>query len=334
MSGTDQHGEETAEAQAAEWFARLKSLPVSRTTLEHFFDWQREARHAEAFAAVEQLWSQAGGLAERPAMIAATRAALARAPKKRWLAWPLRPAAAALACLLLILLTSGVTYWAMQPAANSYATRVGEQSVIALEDGSKMTLDTDTKVVVRFAPDHRDVVLVQGQAYFSVAHDVSRPFRVLAGDAQVLATGTQFGVRRDGAAVNVTLVEGSVRVTRPDAATTLGAGQQLEIRPDEAAIVHRVDASAATAWKSGRIVLDGWTLARAVAEVNRYTVRPVRLEALSLADARLSGTVDVGDTASFVAATTALLPLDVARDADGSIRLVERASSKKSSSSS
>jgi len=125
------------------------------------------------------------------------------------------------------------------------------------------------------------------------------------------------------------LVEGSVQVaTRGAAPSTLRSGQQLVLRPDHAAVMRAVDADTATAWTQGRIVLDGWTLARALVEVNRYTPRPVRLEAARYADARLSGTFDVGDIDSFVAAATALLPLTAQRDTDGAIRLIERPSQK------
>lgn len=334
MTGTDQHGDDAAEAQAAQWFARLKSLPVSRETLQAFFEWQREEGNAAAFDAVERLWSRAGELGDRPAMVAVTEAVLARHPGWRLRSRPLHPAIVALAAILLVLLGSGVTYWALHPAGNAYATGVGQQSMVALEDGSKVTLDTATRIVVRFDKGGRNVVLQRGQAYFTVAHDPARPFRVVAGDTGVLATGTQFGVRREGGAVDVTLVEGSVRVEAQGAqAALLNAGQQLVLRPDRAAVVRGVDTAAVTAWKQGRIVLDGWTLAHALAEVNRYTMRPVRLEATRFADARLSGTFDVGDIESFVAATTALLPLTAERGADGSIRLIDRATPQKSPSS-
>ncbi|RZF60860.1 DUF4880 domain-containing protein [Sphingomonas populi] len=334
MTGPDQHDENAVEAQAAQWFARLKSLPVSRETLQAFFEWQRDETHAAAFAAVERLWSRAGDLGDRPAIVAATHAAVARKARRRWrgLAWPTHPALAALAVLLLVLLGIGATYWVMRPGANDYMTKVGQRSVVALVDGSRMSLDTDTRIVTRFNAQERRVVLTHGQAYFTVAHDTARPFRVEADGAEVVATGTQFAVRRDGVGVDVTLVEGSVRVTAQGTApTTLRPGQRLVLRPDQTAVVQMVDTKAATAWRQGRIVLDGWTLARALSEVNRYTTQPVRLEATRFAEARLSGTFDAGDIEGFVAAATALLPLTAERDADGSVRLVDRAPQEKSS---
>ncbi len=330
MTGIDQHGENAVEAQAAQWFARLKSLPVSRETLQRFFEWHRDAAHAAAFEVVERTWSYAGTLSDRPSIVAATRAALDRKQKRRTLSWPLHPAFSALAAVFLVLVGCGATYWAIRPSADDYATRIGQQSVIALDDGSKVTLDTDTRIVVRFDKDGRNVVIEHGQAYFTVAHDTSRPFRVEAGGTGILATGTQFGVRRDGPAVDVTLVEGSVRVALPGARSeTMRSGQQLVARPDRATVVRGVDVDAATAWRHGRLVLDGWTLQQALVEVNRYSVHPVRLDDARFANSRLSGTFDVGDIDSFIAATTALLPLTAARQTDGSIRLVDRPMSRK-----
>lgn len=74
----------------------------------------------------------------------------------------------------------------------------------------------------------------------------------------------------------------------------------------------------------GRIVLDGMTLERAVAEVNRYVKTPVRLDAARFANTRISGTVDAGDTGSFTKAVTAILPLKSEINSDGSITLQDR----------
>ncbi|SDA36914.1 FecR domain-containing protein [Sphingomonas sp. NFR15] len=336
MTGTDQHDEGGVEAQAAQWFARLRTLPVSRETLEDFFAWQRDEAHSAAFDAIERLWSRAGDMGDRPAILAATRAAMRRKAERHWLlpVWPAHPALAALTILLLVLLGVGATYWVMRPGADEYMTKVGQRSVVALADGSRVSLDTDTRIATRFNTDERRVVLAHGQAYFIVAHETARPFRVEADGTEVVATGTQFAVRRDAAAVDVTLVEGSVRVVpQGSAPRTLRPRQRMVLRPDRTVVVQGVDIKTATAWRQGRIVLDGWTLARALSEVNRYTTQPVRLEATRFANARLSGTFDAGDIKSFVAAATALLPLTAVRDTDGSVRLVDRAAQEKTTRS-
>jgi transmembrane sensor len=314
--------QDVARAEAADWFARLKSLPVSRETLEGFFAWRREPAHAEAFAAVERVWAQAGLIADDRAIAALTADAYRRAgrryPGRGW--FKLVPMAAVVIALGVL---GTVLSW--DRGAQGYTTRIGEQSVVTLDDGSKITLDSDSRIVVRLSGGARRIELDHGRALFAVAHDANRPFTVRAGGTEVLATGTRFDVRRQGDLTDVTLVEGKVEVRSPDATVTpLVAGQQWTRRADRSPIVRSVEASAEIAWTERRLVFDGTGLAAAIAEVNRYTTRPIRLDTARHAEDQVSGSFRMGDASSFAAAVAGLLPLDAVEQADGSIRLVDR----------
>ena len=309
-----------ARAQAAHWYARLQTLPVSAQTLEEFFAWRRIEGNGDAYIAVDRFYNQAGSLADRPAILAATEQAMNRPNGRSGKASVARAAMAAAAVALLVVDVTLVAEW---PAGGDrYATRIGEQRKMMLADGSRVILDTDTALTVKFDDGARRVSLDHGQAYFTVAHDAARPFSVDAGGARVLATGTQFDVHRTGDTVDVTLVEGSVRVSADDRpAARLRAGQALTLNGGRVSPIKAVDTAPATAWTRGRIVLDGMTLQDAITAVNRYVDTPVRLEAPGFADARISGTVDTGDARSFAAAVTAVLPLKSQTDSDGSISL-------------
>lgn len=186
-------------------------------------------------------------------------------------------------------------------------------------------LDTDTLLTVELAKDARRVSLVRGQAYFTVAHDASRPFTVDASDTHVLATGTEFDVHRSGQQIDVMLVQGHVRISSGEhVVAQLQPGQALTVDGERATPVRAIDTTPRLAWMRGRIVLDGMTLERAVAEVNRYVKTPVRLDAARFANTRISGTVDAGDTGSFTKAVTAILPLKSEINSDGSITLQDR----------
>ena len=308
------------EAEATQWFARLKSVPVSRETLDAFFAWRRVPAHDAAFDKVERLWSATGSVADDPAIIALARSAYERGGKRyrpRIMA-RLVPASAAVVAIAAAALL-GPRWW----SGDAYATKVGEQSIVTLEDGSKVRLDTDTRLMVRFSPDRRLVELERGQAYFTVAHNKARPFVVDADGTGVVATGTQFDVRREGAAIDVTLVEGSVNVKpASQAATPLVAGQQISLRAGQAPVVRAVNTSAATAWTQGRLVFDRVPLEDAIAEVNRYAGRPLLLADDRLAREQVGGTFETGNRDAFVTAVTALLPLTAVHDSDGTIRLV------------
>ncbi|SDA36867.1 FecR domain-containing protein [Sphingomonas sp. NFR15] len=319
MNDNDASGGD-ALTQAAHWYARLQTLPVSARTLDQFFAWRRGEGHREAFDAVDRLYRETGKLAERPAIVAATEQAITRfaAPPRRRYPWP-----GAIAAAIVGVVAVGFTTVAVWPSGGEhYATRIGEQRTIRLADGSKLMLDTDTALIVSFTKDARRISLARGQAYFTVAHDAVRPFTVDAGGASVLAMGTQFDVQRSGDRIDVTLIEGRVRVSsarRP--VTQLQPGQRLVLVSSRISPVQAIDTTPITAWTRGRIVLDGMTLEHAIAEVNRYVNTPVRLGARRFANARISGSVETGDIGSFTTAVTAVLPLKAQANSDGSVTL-------------
>jgi transmembrane sensor len=150
-----------------------------------------------------------------------------------------------------------------------------------------------------------------------VAHDVERPFGVVAGGHKVIATGTVFNVDLLGSTVLVTLIEGRVvvlpqaanagapdlsGVVPPDtrsanrlSATTqrgpqrdpttwgsgrgveLKAGEQLIASPAEVLSIEQVNVERATAWAAGELVFDNEPLSSVVARINRYTTSRVEL---------------------------------------------------------
>ena len=317
-----------ARHEAAAWFARLKRRAVTTASLRAFRDWRQEPDNAAAYRSVETAWSAAGGLADDPEIRAATRAALARRPLRARirdalsdhprLAWGL----GGLACAALILGATGPVL--LQP---TYATATGEQRLVILKDGSRVRLNTDSKVRVRFSGRERHVDLVRGEAFFEAAHDASRPFLVDAGRADVRALGTRFDVRRDDGRVQVTLVEGKVRVRQDGKAQafTLAPSQQIVLDPGRAAAPEPADTARLTSWTTGRLIFHETPLAEAVAEVNRYAGQKIALDDAALGAAPVSGVFDTGDTRAFLAAVSRLFDLTAAPGPDGRTVLKRRA---------
>ena len=171
----------------------------------------------------------------------------------------------------------GVTMWSARPL--SYETGLGERRIVVLADGSKVTLDTESRITVRLTGRRRAVELASGQAFFDVEGDPARPFVVRAGATDVTALGTRFDVRRAGGGAQVTLVEGKVDVVDRGQATprwSLAPGQQIVTASPRPA-VRSVDAASETSWTVGRLIFAGDTVEAAVAEVNRYTASKVVL---------------------------------------------------------
>lgn len=316
--------DERAEREAADWFARLNTLSITSRALEDFQAWRRAPGNDAAYERMEALWEVGGRLQGDPDIARGVAQALNR---RSWLSrlaglWRdapgLRRAATALAAGAVLILTFTVLQ------GEQYATGVGEQRLVSLDDGTRLRLDTDTRVKVMFGEDGRDVRLIKGQAFFDVAHDAARPFVVHADDAQVRALGTRFDVRLAGAAVKVTLVEGSVEVTdgKASKAWRLAAGETLatgEAKPQP----RRIDVAAATSWTSGRLIFRETPLAQAVAEVNRYSRQKVVIDVARLQAVPVSGVFEVGDTPAFVAAVSDLFELEP-EDANGEVRLRPR----------
>jgi transmembrane sensor len=312
---------ERAEQEAAAWFARLKQREVSLATLEAFRLWRQSPGSRSAYDAVDAQWRAMAALRGQPEVDLAVAGALARGTAGRS-----RPARLA-SVLIGAVAAAGLIAVAVGGYAflnrGALSTGVGEQRIVQLADGSTVRLDTDSRIVLRFAAGERHVDLDRGQAFFEVAHDPSRPFIVRAGDTTVRAVGTRFDVRRDGGQVRAVLVEGVVQVRMGDAARvwTLQAGQQIT-SGNGAPQAGEADVQAATGWTSGHIVFEAVPLGAAVAEVNRYSRRKVRLDDATFASVPVTGVFDSGDVDAFVAAVCVLHPLKAERTGDGDLRLV------------
>lgn len=211
----------------------------------------------------------------------------------------------------------------------NFATRKGERRQVALPDGSTLHLNGDTRLVAHFGTDERRVELMQGEAFFDVHHDLSRPFVVQGGVGQVTVTGTRFNVRRDSAALQVSVESGSVRLESGpwwrQSERRLTAGQQaVAYAGNTLSDVTQVNVDNLTAWQRGKIIFNNVPLATVISEMNRYLTQPARLDAPELGQHRISGVFSVDDPLAMIDALPAIAPVSLGRLPDGSIRVVAR----------
>ncbi|NMK48511.1 FecR family protein [Achromobacter sp. Bel] len=211
----------------------------------------------------------------------------------------------------------------------NFATRKGERRQVALPDGSTLHLNGDTRLVARFGAGERRVELAQGEAFFDVHHDASRPFLVLGGVGQVTVTGTRFNVRRDSETLQVSVESGSVRLESGpwwrQSERRLTAGQQaIAYGGDTLSEVTQVNIQNLVAWQRGKIIFNNIPLATVISEMNRYLPRPARLEAPELGQHRISGVFSVDDPLAMIDALPAIAPVSVDRLPDGGIRVTAR----------
>lgn len=225
----------------------------------------------------------------------------------------------------------------MQAAASSngglYRTGIGERSGVVLPDGSIATLDTDSQLRVAYSVAERGVYLLKGQALFEVAKGQPKPFQVYAGGKRITALGTTFNVRIEDGEVQVSMVEGVVRVRSfltmpkrgaPVQELTLRAGESLVTGPAQPAVVEAIDTSQVAAWRGGVLVFEDEKLSDAVAEINRYTDKPIKLADSSIGQYRVTGVFKTNDPARFAAAMGRIFPVEVDRDRSGAPLLKPR----------
>ncbi len=315
---------------AASWFARLNADTVSIQDLSAFQAWRREQLNDQAYRQVEAMWGRGEALRADPEIARVLAATLASTPSGRRTKTMVMGFGAAAATLILAV---SIGVWAERGpllGERTYQTAVGQHQEVVLPDGSSVRLDTDTRLAARFGRSERDLTLLRGRVFFSVAHDARRPFIVRAGDTRVRAVGTRFSVRRDPSDVQVVLVQGVVTVSSLTAnsdqprAWTLRPGQQL-IADGAVSGPSAVDVALATGWLQNRLVFRDLPLDDAIAEVNRYTTHQVVLEAPDASGTPVSGVFNTGDPASFAAAAADVCGLEVQAGANGTLFLRRRA---------
>lgn len=193
------------------------------------------------------------------------------------------------------------------PHSQRYGTRLGEQRLILLDDGSRVTLNTASRIEVDLGRDRRTVRMIEGEALFEVAHELVRPFDVEVRGAVVRAVGTQFDVDLRPSRTTVTVLEGRVALSRPTAresgsALILAAAQRLVITTSGPGTPEHVgNLAAATSWTQGQLIFQRTPLREVAEEFNRYNRGRIVIDSESLKQQEVTGVFQSNDPASFVA---------------------------------
>jgi transmembrane sensor len=280
------------EEAATEWVARI-DRGLDREEERALEDWLGSDQHCrDALNVAQALWRNLDRA--QVFKIAAEQSRQVNAARRSY-----KPFAYA-AGLALLAVTSATTW--MSYARTHASTRTGEIRQIPLDDGSRVTLDTRTRLVIDYGSRARIVRLEAGEALFEVAKDPTRPFVVQAGHIKVQAIGTAFVVRESS--------DSEVDRVKAGSSTSLeGEGAIAAPRDLSARELER-----ATDWTSGTLDLDDTTLAQAAAQINRYNTRQVLISDSRLAAQTLVGHVSTADPLAFAAAAAAMLDATVRTD--------------------
>jgi transmembrane sensor len=319
---------------AADWLVRLQSIDVS---IEDTLAWQawlnENPRNARAFARIEEI-SQVVREVPAPSEVSARQFARDRydasVPIKDWNQPQLRRPWTAIAAgaSFAILLTFAL--WKTPSAVNTYSTAIGENRNVTLSDGSSIALAADTHIKVALSERERDVELTQGEALFTVAKDATRPFKVHAGDATIVAVGTAFDVERDSDRAVVSVTEGRVVVEpvshflpvsvlhefKPKLRSVhVDAGQQTTAGSAGIEEPTKME-SPATDWQTGHLAFHLQPLRYVLEDVNRYAPKPIVLASDSVGALVITGTVERENIAGWVKSLERAFDLQATEEAD------------------
>lgn len=304
------------ESRALDWCLRRQSAdwtPADAAELQAWLD--ASPINAVAFLRIERSWKRVEHNLPMAGVCAPSRPSgpsrSGRAVESRRVARQ-RPWLLAWAASLTVLVAGGAVLVALliwEPPGQ-YTTAVGSHRTVVLPDGSRIELNTDTRIRAFFEEGTRQVQLVRGEAYFDVRPDAQRPFIVHVDGQRIVVLGTRFAVRRDLQSMRVVVTHGKVRIdplsassggkspqpviaTRGDSVVVAQSSALLTSLPDA-----RLDSE--LAWRSGFVMFDDVPLSQVAAEFNRYNRRKLMVTDGATADIRISGSFESSNLDAFI----------------------------------
>jgi transmembrane sensor len=308
---------ERIEADAARWLARQDAGRWTADDQRALDDWLRESTaHRVAWLRLDAAWRRVGAMADLPSPTPAPAAAAAVWPpagagRRIWITFGAAAAVVTAAAWLSLRVPAGL---------ETYSTAVGARESVSLADGSHITLNTHTRARSLINASERRVWIDEGEVFFQVQHDPTRPFVVTAGSARITVLGTQFRVRHERGRTEVTVLEGRVQFDSPagakvEAAPRGSAGSPVTPPPPlrlarNEAVVTEGDSLLLAAktpeqvrhelsWRQGRLEFEERTLGEIAAEFNRYNRKQLAVDP-TVADLRLGGSFEADNVVGFV----------------------------------
>ncbi|WP_417318756.1 FecR family protein [Emcibacter sp.] len=306
--------------EAAMWIARLDSEEADRYDRKEFALWlEQDPLHGQAYGELTPVWARMNTLGELKdaigtgnvvSILPAARKTLAddenASPIPQW----------GIVTAIVLIFVGFLAGTLGKTEVTTFETAVGQQQQIALEDGSTVYLDTDSRIHVRYSENGRHVTLEKGEAVFVVAEDKERPFEVETSFGEVRALGTEFLVSDLTGHKQVSVLKGTVQLidARPDPALTefehhnIYAGQPrrrtLEkgesIRILSPGTTDSLEAAVEPDWLDGVLSWKDVPLSEALSEFARYTTIRYQLAPDLSPDLLVSGDVNTYDSKSFL----------------------------------
>lgn len=260
-----------ASQEATDWFLLLQEEPDDADLRRRFEAWRAaDPLHASAWAVTARTTAMMAQVPPRDAHHSAVSSAAAAPPRhvRRHASWA--AAAVAIAACAAFFMLPGLV---VQLRAD-HATGTAEVRTVPLPDGSTLVLAPDSAVEVAYSTTERRVVLLAGEAFFTVQHESARPFRVVTKGIETIDIGTAFDVRRGEEGAIVAVQTGSVRVdyptVSPSVSEVLEAGQSLGVSWAGATQRGEMAASQVGAWRRRQLIAQDQPMGEVIDRLRPY----------------------------------------------------------------
>ncbi|MGE8189663.1 FecR family protein [Pseudomonas sp. NPDC086278] len=293
--------------EAAAWLTLLHDDVVSEGDRAACDAWcNADPRHGVALARMRVLW---GSLDQLPA--APARVALKQAFAKPGAGLAGRGTQALV--LLGVLLCGWVGSDNLPIWLADQRTGVGERREVALADGSRLQLNSNSALDVKFDSQHRTIELLSGEVLVTVAKDAQRPFVVHTEQGTATALGTKYLVKRAADGSTVVSVLESVVAAKPDGAEAVKvkAGEQTILSNGHVQAPQPIGNTDPAAWTRGLLKVDDRPLSEVLQTLANYRHGLVRFDAQALQGLRVSGVFRLDDTDASLATLADNLPIKV-----------------------
>lgn len=310
-----------ATEEASMWLERLERT-LRQGEITPLREWLEVPLHREAIVQRCMLWHGPEVLAVLGKLVPIDTAPRSQ-PLSTWFNSLLSAAIAVGFVAIAIVTIASSTRWLDSETGRAavlvdeiYRNPVGALRQIDLPDGSRITLNTATRVVVNYGLHSRDVTLLEGEAGFEVVPDPDRPFRLDAGQRRFETDGSHFNLHRlTPENAELIVATGEVTAMRPWRSTvktpaqlrnalsytygevTVHALQGATIGPDWQSVWQLApsELQRQLAWQQGLILVAQQPLEDALAEIERYTARKFVLADQALRNVRVSAEFRVSD---------------------------------------
>lgn len=308
--------------EASMWLERLERT-LRQGEITRLREWLEVPLHREAIVQRCTLWHGPEVLAVLGKLFPIDDARPRTQPLSTWFNSLLSTAIAVGCATFAIVLIASSTRWLDSETGRAavlvdeiYRNPVGGLRQIDLPDGSKITLNTATRVVVNYGLHSRDVTLLEGEAGFEVAPDPDRPFHLDAGPRRFETGSGRFNLHRlTSENAELIVAAGEVTALRPRHSTvktpaqlrnalsytygevTVHALRGATIGPDWQSIwqLEPAELQQRLAWQQGLIVASQQPLEDTLAEIERYTSRKFVLADPTLRSVRITAEFGAGD---------------------------------------